>query len=222
MLPEAAVELHGLDVRHRLLALVDGDLQRDRLHPLADRLHLDQLEAVVGGGDPVVAAKHLDRHRLDLRLLGRLAPDVPDGDDRDDDLLRHGPAVDEPSAADEVEPVRPLGNPELHVAIGPGRHAQSCRARPPRGREVGAEQVAFLGEDRAVRLLVQLALVRLATGRFGEQEAVVGRDDDVVAVQVVDDVADQRRQFVDGRAARPRRSCPSVLPSSPTASTVLW
>ena len=61
----------------------------------------------------MVAAKHLDRHRLGLRLLGRLAPDVLDGDDRDDDLLRHGPAVDEASAADEVEQVRPLGNPEL-------------------------------------------------------------------------------------------------------------
>ena len=42
-------------------------------------------------------------------------------------------------------------------------------------------------------------LLSVSLGRgLGEQEAVVGGDDDVVAVQVVDDVADQRRQFVDG------------------------
>ena len=71
--------------------------------------------------------------------------------------------------------------------------------------EVRAEQVAFLGEDRAVWLFVQLALVRLDTGGFREEEPVIGGDDDVVAVQVVDDVADQRRQFVNGPAHRLER-----------------
>src|SRR6266850_6993200 len=35
-----AIEFHGLEIRHGLLALVDGDLERDRLQPVADRLHL--------------------------------------------------------------------------------------------------------------------------------------------------------------------------------------
>jgi hypothetical protein len=39
--------------------------------------------------DPVIAAKDLDRDRLGLRLLGRLAPNVLDRYDRDNDLLRH-------------------------------------------------------------------------------------------------------------------------------------
>ena len=54
----------------------------------------------------------------------------------------------------------------------------------------------------SVRLVLQLALVCLDTGRLREEEAVVGGDDDVVAIQIVDDVADQRRQFVDRPAHR--------------------
>ena len=38
------------------------------------------------------------------------------------DLLQHGPAVDEAGTTGEVKPVRPLRNPELHVAFRPGRH----------------------------------------------------------------------------------------------------
>ena len=134
-----------------------------------------------------------------------LPSNVLDGDDRDDDLLRHGPAVDEASAADEVEAVRALGNPELHVAFGPGGHARLAVPGRFVVGQVRAEQVALLGHDRALWLVLQLALVRLARGGFREEEAVVGGDDDVVAVQVVDDVADQRRQFVDGLSAPPRK-----------------
>ena len=105
-------------------------------------------------------------------------------------------------------------------AFGPGGDAQLAVPRRLVVRELGPDQVALLGEDRAVRLLLQLALVRLDTGCLREQEAVVGGDDDVVAVQVVDDVPDQRRQFVDGpphglegialrscRRRRPHRRC---------------
>ena len=42
-----------------------------------------------------------------------------------------------------------------------------------------------------VRLVLQLALVRLDTGRFCEEEAMIGSDDDVVAVEVVDYVGGQ-------------------------------
>jgi hypothetical protein len=52
-------------------------------------------------------------------------------------------------------------------------------------------------------------------------EAVVGGDDDMMAIQVVDEVADQRRQFVNVRRTA-SNVCPSVLPSWPIASTVLW
>jgi hypothetical protein len=35
---------------------VDGDLQRDRVHTLTDRLHLDHLETTLASRDPVIAA----------------------------------------------------------------------------------------------------------------------------------------------------------------------
>ena len=170
----------------------------------------------------MVAAQHLDRDRLGLRLLGRLAPDVPDGDDRDDDLLRHRPAVDEASAAGEVERFAPLG---IQNSMSPSAPAVTlilpCHAASWSGRFV-ADQVALLGQHRAVRLVVSLLLSVSTRADLGEQEAVVGGDDDVVAVQVVDDVPDQRRQFVDGLPHRLEGLAPRSWPSSPTASTVLW
>ena len=62
--------------------------------------------------------------------------------------------------------VRPLGNPELHVALGPRRHARLAVPGRIVVGQVVAEQVALLGEDRAVGLLVQLALVRLDRATF--------------------------------------------------------
>ena len=73
-----------------------------------------------------------------------------------------------------------------------------------------ADQVAFLRQQRPIRLVLERTLVGLDPGRFGEEEAVVRRDDDVVAVQVVDEVADQRRQFVD-RPAHRREGLPFGL-----------
>jgi hypothetical protein len=69
-------------------------------------------------------------------------------------------------------------------------------------------------------LSFKLALVRLDTGGFREEESVVRGDDDVVAVQVVDDVADQSCQFVD-RLPHRLEGFALGLASSPTASTVL-
>ena len=67
----------------------------------------------------------------------------------------HRPAVDEASPADEVEAVGPLGNPELHVALGPRRHARLAVPGRLVVGELVADQVALLRQDRAVRLVVR-------------------------------------------------------------------
>ena len=77
---------------------------------------------------------------------------------------------------DEMEQVRPLGNPELHVALGAGGRRSNFRASRIVLGQVVAQQVALLGEDRAVRLVLQLALVGLDARALGEQEAVIGGD----------------------------------------------
>ena len=113
------------------------------------------------------------------------------------DLLRHGPAVNEACATDKVEEIDSLGNPELHVTLGPSSHAQLAMPSRIVVGEIPTEQVTLLRQDRAVRLFIQFALVRFNTSGFREEEAVVGGDDDMVAVEVVDDVADYRSQFIN-------------------------
>ena len=69
MLSEVLSKVTVLDVGNRLVRLVDGHLERDPLHPVAHRLHLDQLKAVFRRRDPMVHAKHLHGNLLGLRFL---------------------------------------------------------------------------------------------------------------------------------------------------------
>ena len=71
-------------------------------------------------------AEHMNGDGLCLRLLGRLALHMPDGDDRNYVLLEHGPAVNESGAAHEMKPVCPLWHPEFHAALGPGSHRRTA------------------------------------------------------------------------------------------------
>ena len=120
-----------------------------------------------------------------------------------------------------MEAVGPLGNPELHVAFGPGRDAVLAVPGHFVIRAVGPEQVRFLAMTVPAGLSVRLLLSGLAGGGFGEQEAVVGGDDDMVAVQVVDDVGHQAAS--SSMAFRTAwKVLSSVVASSPMASTVLW
>ena len=104
--------------------------------------------------------------------------------------------------AEEMKQVRPLGNPELHVVIGPSSQTQLAVPCRIVSVQILTDEVALLGENRAVRLVLQLALVRSDTGRLSKQKAVVSGNDDMMAVQIIDNVPDQRRQFVDCRPER--------------------
>src|SRR6266850_5251047 len=104
-------------------------------------------------------------------------------DDRDDDFLRHRPAMDKASASAEMEQVSSLGNPELRVTI-----CSSCNLNLPVPRcfvvgKIRTEEIALLRDDCGIRLVLQLAPIRLGTCAFREQEAVIGGDADVVAIQ---------------------------------------
>ena len=64
--------------------------------------------------------------------------------------------------------------------------------------ELVSDQISLFRQDGARRLLFQLALLRFAGCRFGEQESVIRRDNDMAAVQPIDDIRHQCHQFVDG------------------------
>lgn len=118
-----------------------------------------------------------------------------DGDDWNDDLLRHGSAMYEAGASHEMEQVRSLGNPEVHIAVGLGGDTGLAMPGSVVIREIGSKQVALLGQNGVVWLVIQFALVRLNPSSFREEKAVVSRDKNVVAIQAVDDVADQSSQL---------------------------
>lgn len=63
------LEGDGFDAGDRLVAIVDRDLEGDRSHAVADGMHLDQGEAVHGGGDLVRATEDLDCHLARFGLL---------------------------------------------------------------------------------------------------------------------------------------------------------
>src|SRR5439155_26280032 len=89
--------------------------------------------------------------------------------------------------------------PEFHVPLGIGRRRRLAVPHSLVVGEIVADQVAFLGSHSPSWLLFQLALFRLAWSGFGEEEAVIRCNDDVVTVEVVDDISDQIGPFVDRR-----------------------
>ena len=89
-----------------------------------------------------------------------------DGDNGNHDLLRHCPTVNEACATDKVKEVGSLGNPELHVALGPGSHAQLATPCRIVISQIRAKQVTLLCQDRAVGLFFQFALCPFQHERF--------------------------------------------------------
>ena len=143
-----------------------------------------------------------------------------DGDDRYDDLLQHRSAVNEARAANEVETIGRLGNPELHVPFRLCR--DRCAATPYRFvlRELMTNAVAFLCQYRPFRLLGELALLRFAWRGLGKEKAMICSNDNMVTIEVVDDIADERRQFIN-RGPHSAKVLSSVA-FLPVASTVSW
>ena len=90
--------------------------------------------------------------------------------------------MNESCATDKVKEVGSLGNPELHVALGPGSHAQLATPCRIVISQIRAKQVTLLCQDRAVGLFFQFALVRFNTSGFGEEKTVVGRDNDMLSI----------------------------------------
>ncbi len=48
--------------------------------------------------------------------------------------------------------------------------------------EIRTKQVTLLRQDRAVGLFFQFTVVRFNTSGFGEEETVVGRDNDMLSI----------------------------------------
>ena len=152
------------------------------------------------GGDLEIGSQHADPHLAGFGDDGLLVAQVLHPDQRHRDLLRHGPAMDEAGAADEMEAVGALGHPELHVPAGTGGDRGQAMEGLVVVAQGAAKQIALLGDQGAGRLLVQAVLVRRSRRAVLEQEAVIGRDQHLAAVQAVDDLQGQIRQLVDGLA----------------------
>lgn len=106
----------------------------------------------------------LDFYGPRLRVLSRLSPDMLHDDDRDDDFLRHCPPVDKASASAEMEQISSLGYPELGIPFCSSCHANFAVPRRVVVGKIRTEEIALLRDDRGVRLVLQLAPVRLARG----------------------------------------------------------
>ena len=63
--------------------------------------------------------------------------------------------------------------------------------------QVATKQVAFLVVDRTYWLVIDLASVRFIRLGFGKQETVIGGDNDIVAIQAVDDESNHITKLVD-------------------------
>ena len=130
----------------------------------------------------MTASKHVNGYGLALRILRRFALHVPYGDDRNNDLLKHGATVNKACAAAEMKPIRASRNPELH---SPARAGCDARLSMPDSFVIGeilSEEIAIVAANRSFRPLIELASFRIAGSGLGKQETVVGRDDDVVSV----------------------------------------
>ena len=89
--------------------------------------------------------------------------------------------------------------------------------------QIAAQQVALIGRGRCpLDWSSKLALVSLTGCRLGEQEAVICGDHNIIAVQVVDDVPDERGKFVDGLSHGLERCHLRSWLVSPVASTMSW
>ena len=116
-------------------------------------------------------------------------------DDRHHNFLKHRAAMNKARAAGEMEAVITLGNPELHTAPSLGGHG---RIAPPGllvRRQIVAQEVSLLRDDRAGWFVLQPAPVRIARRRFGEQKTVVRCDHHIIAVEIIDDIADKLGYF---------------------------
>src|SRR2546427_9167379 len=109
---------------------------------------------------------------------------MPPCEHRDDYFPQHRPAVNEPRAADKMKTVGPLRNPELHLDVAALRRPAGF-AVPDRFviRKLSPDQISFLGQNRSRRFLFKLALLCLCRWRFSKQKAMIGGDDDVIAVK---------------------------------------
>ncbi|MCG3776669.1 MAG: hypothetical protein JW395_3529 [Nitrospira sp.] len=148
----------------------------------------------------MVVAKDLHRDWPDLSLLCGFSTDVPNRHNRYHDFLRHSATVEKPCTTREVKQVRPLGNPELRVTLGSSSHADSAVPHGRMAAQVVSDQVPLLADNSALGGSLKLALVNFCFGCFRKKKPVVGCHQNVMTIQIVHDMANEGRDFVDRTA----------------------
>src|SRR5262249_13145371 len=109
----------------------------------------------------MTGAQHLYVNGLNGGLAAyRLVLLMPHGDDRNHNLLQHGTTMNEACTTREMKAVGSFGNPEFHAAFGHSGDQRGSVPGPVSVGQVMADQIAFLGHDRARWLLRQGAPVR--------------------------------------------------------------
>src|SRR5687768_4624211 len=106
--------------------------------------------------------------------------------------------MDETRTAAKMEQASTLGNPKLRIVSRSRSVTDLPMPRRFVGRKRRSQKIALLRHDRGLRLVFQLALARLRRRGVCEKKAVVRGHDDIVPIEIVDNVADQGGQFIDG------------------------